>query len=132
MSFLPVQGNVAFAKSGSVIVPGINWKLNLDPKITSNPSNFRDGRVKIGTLLDASVTIRLVWDSAAPPTLVAGANIRPAAPGTVLCYVDATNFFSVPGIWGVIGPENAGIEDCVMCDCTFEFSGANITYPLNG
>src|SRR5690349_19256323 len=126
MSFTPTSGSVAYAKSGTTIIPGISWKLNLDPKITSNPSNFRDGRVKIATLLDASVTIRLVWDAFAPPTVTGTANIRPGATGTVLCYVDATNYWSVPGIWGVIGPENPGIEDVVMMDATFEFSGTSI------
>lgn len=132
MSFTPTAGNAAIAKIGSNTIPGINWKLNIDPKLTSNASNFRDGRVKIATLLDASVTIRLVWDSADPPTLSSGLNIRPGESATILCYVDGTNFWSVPSVIGPIGPENAGLEDVVMMDVTFEFSGSAVTYPANG
>lgn len=131
MAFTPTAGTVAVAKDSNGTYPGINWKLNIDGKVTTNPSNFRDGRVAIGTLTDAQLTLRLIWDSADPPTKVAKYNLREKASVTVNCYVDAANYFIFPGVVSTIGPENPGIEDVVGMDVTIQLSGT-ITYPANG
>lgn len=133
MAYTPIAGNVAVLKDSNGTYPGINWKLNIDAKATKNASNFRDGRVTVGTLHDAQLTFRLVYDSADPPTKTSKYNLRPGASVVVDAYVDATNFYAFPGLVSIIGPENPGLEDVVGMDVTVELSeqSTSLTYPAN-
>ena len=135
MSFAPVSGALAKATvdvGGSpVVFPSINWKLDIDPKL-KDVSNFRDGRFRKKTLQDATLTLTLVWDSAAQPNAAANGGIVDGAAISVKCYVDesATKFFLVPGVIGSIGAANAGPEDVIMLDITVNLSGGVVTYPV--
>lgn len=130
--FIPVAGPTAvLTDSTGNVQPGVNWKINIDPKITKGPSNFRDGRISIGTLTDGQLTFRLVWDANNPATKASGLNLRPGAQVSLRCYVDAVNYFIFPGCVGPLGPENEGLEGIVGMDVTVELSGT-ITFPANG
>lgn len=129
--FHPTSGAVAILVVSGGTVPGINWKFNFDPKL-KDVSNFRDGRVKAGTLPDGNVSVRLVYDKSKPPTAAGGYNLRPGATGSAKLYVDDTNFWTVPYVVGPIGPENPGVEDVVYQDVTLEYSNGDIVYPANG
>lgn len=136
MSFITATSGATavLAIGGTVaanVVPGINWKLTYDPKL-KDISNFRDGRSKKDTLPDGSVTLRLIWDASNPATKASGFNLRAAATVTAYCFVDATNYFVLPGIVGPIGPENPGLEDVVGMDVTIEYSNGTFVYPANG
>lgn len=131
MSLIPVTGTTAVVKIGGSTIPGINWTLSIDPKITKNASNFRDGRVSVATLTDAQLKLTLVWDDNAPPTLTAGFDLRPGTSVTVDCYTDGSNYFVFPGVVGPADVTNPGLEDVLGYSLTVELSGS-ITYPSNG
>jgi hypothetical protein len=136
MAFTPTAGQTAVLKlsmtggTADTIVPGVNWKLNLDAK-TRDVSNFRDGRARIGTLADATLSVSMVWDSAEQQTKASsGTGIRLGVTGTAKCFTDASKFFSVPVIVAQVGPNNEGVEGVVTNDVTFELNGS-ITYPTD-
>lgn len=130
----PTSGPVAIARTAFGTIPGVNWKITYDPKITTAASNFRDGRRKNVTLFDGQLTFKVVWDASSPPTLAAGFNFRPGVALSVSCFTDATNFFLFPGIFGPLTPENPGLEEILGMEVTVEYDQTvgTFTYPLNG
>lgn len=134
MPFTPTVGMTAIVKltmagNSEVTVPGINWKLAADGK-PADVSNFRDGRKRVGTLPDATITVTLVWDSDEMPTKATGTNLRLGVKGTAKCYTSSTKFFSCPVIVAQIEPENEGVEGRVMQPVTLQLDG-DITYPVD-
>lgn len=129
MSFIPTSGMTAVLKVGNTptTIPGTNWTFTFDPKLVS-ASNFRDGRVMIGTLADGSVSLSVVYDKTTPPTATSGFGLRPGAGGTALLYVDDTNYWTVPFVCGPVNPTNPGIEDFVRYDVTLQYSSPSVTY----
>jgi len=136
MSFQPTTGKVAkltISMAGGKadwLGPGINWKLNVDPKLVDK-SNFRDGRLKNPTLTDATCNLTLVYDKADPlfKTGATAASVLAGASGTAKLYVDDTAFYTMPFVIGPVGVENPGMEDDVMVDLELSLSGGDITPP---
>lgn len=139
MAFTPTVGSVAVLKlqlagaTAAVSTPGMNWKFDMDGK-TKDVSNFRDGRVRVGTLGDSTITMQIPHDQAAPSYLAgsaSGYSLTLGATGTANLYVSATNFYSVGVIVAKIGDNNEGVEGVVLRDVTFEQSGT-LTNPTGG
>lgn len=138
MPFTPTTGKVAVVKLtlgaglADWIGPGINWKLDIDPKVVDK-SNFRDGRIRNPTLQDAHLTLTLVYDQADSPFKVTGGHVLDGASGTAKLYTDATHYFSVPIILSAVGVEFGGVEEDLMLNVGFDLSsdGTNstVTYP---
>jgi hypothetical protein len=134
MSFTPTAGMFAAAQLGpgaigtntNITVPGINWNLDHDAK-AHDVSNFRDGRRRTGTLPDYTLTLTLVWDSAANPLLPANGGVALGSLLNVTLYTEATNnnekaWFG-PVIVSKLGPKNEGVEGVVMMDVTCDANG---------
>lgn len=135
MSFTPVKGKFAYVTDNTSptpnIYPGVNWTLNLDPKL-EDCSNFRDGRQRDDTLADSDVTMTLIFDQDKPPDKAgSGAlNLRGGALVTLKLYVDnaQTLFYQIPCKVGQVTPKNEGVEKVLKYDVKFHQHGA-ITYP---
>ena len=139
MAFTPTVGQVAQVKltcgaggTADWIGPGINWKLNIDPKVVDK-SNFRDGRIRNKTMQDADGTLTLVYDQNDSPFKTTGGNVLDGLSGTAKFFVDATHYFSCPFIIAGVGVENPGMEDDLMLDITINLSSdgthSTVTYP---
>lgn len=131
MSFTPTSGQYAAIQvtptNTAVTLPAINWTLNSTAN-SKDVSNFRDGRRRTPTLNDWSVSLTLVWDSAADPLLlVNGLLVQGTLIPIVTMFTDAaqtnTKAFSGPGIVSTITPKASGVEDVVMMDCLIEANG---------
>lgn len=127
MPFTPVAGGTAKVTVGSTDIPAINWSLAIDGKV-KDVSNFRDGRSKVGTLTDATLSATVVWDSADLPTASGAANLRASVSVAIKCYVDAVKYFTATYVISTIGPKNEGPEGVMMMDFTAGLSGT-LTYP---
>lgn len=147
MSFTPTSGQFAAAQLGTgalgsntqITVPGVNWNLDWDNK-SKDVSNFRDGRARVGTLADYTLTLTLVWDSAANPLLAANGDlfttgntgISKGSAINATLYTDQaltnTKAWFGPFIVSKVSPKNSGVEDVIMVDVTCEANG-NITAP---
>lgn len=123
----PVSGTVAVAKIGSTVVPAIDWKLDVDPKL-KDTSTFADGRKKTKTLTDAKANLKLVWDGGSLPTDPAGFGLTDGASVTLKLYVDSTRFWSVPGLVAKLSPASE-VEGVVMVDIEVDLSGT-LVYPI--
>lgn len=136
--FTPTSGSIAVLTvqmAGGTLqtVPAVNWTLEVDGKLF-DASNFRDGRFRVPTLLDSTVTATLVWDSAEQQTKLTATGMRIGATGSVKCYTDATHFFVVPVIVGTLGIKNDGPEGVVMQDVSLSQSsqsGVAFAYPVD-
>lgn len=135
MPFTPTAGQYAVCKitpsgGSAVTVPGQNWKLSDDGK-PKDVSNFRDGRARVGTLADSTLSCTLVWDSAANPTLNANGGISRGNSIVAQLYTDpaTTKPITFNGIIATLEPSNEGVEGTVMLSFTALQSGAACTYP---
>lgn len=143
MTFTPTSGQFAVAQLGpgalgvntNITLPGINWSLDWDNK-TKDVSNFRDGRSRTGTLPDYTLSLTLVWDSAANPLLPANGDLLNVNTNTgivkgsalnMTLYTDQaltnTKAWFGPVIVSKVSPKNSGVEDVVMLDVTCEANG---------
>lgn len=136
MSFTPTAGPVAVLKieSGSLmaqtIFPGINWKIDHDPKL-KDVSNFETGRTEAQTLPDSTLTFTLVYDNTTNPFLAANGGLKAGAPLTANCYTASAAFFVFTGLVSKVGAGVAGLEDVVMCDIEARESGGALVYPAS-
>lgn len=128
MAYTPASGDIAKVTFNSIDQPGINWKLEVDGN-AKDASNFRDGRNIKTTLVNATASFTLIWDSGLQPTDTLGGPIKPGSVATCKFYVDATKFFSGSFMITKIGPENKGVEDLVTVDVTAMLNNGPITYP---
>ena len=87
---------------------------------------------RTGTLPDYTLSLTLVWDSAANPLLTANGGITEGAKLNMALFTDQaqtnTKAWFGPVIVSKVSPKNSGVEDVVMCDVTCEANGA-ITPP---
>lgn len=125
----PSSGSTAVAKIGSTTIPGTDWKIDIDPH-AKDISNFTSGRLRVATLTDAKVNIKLIWDTTAQPTDTGGLNLRDGASVTLKLFTSSTQFFLVPGIVTKVSPHVSGLEDVLMYDVEVDLSGATVTYPV--
>jgi hypothetical protein len=134
VTLVPTPGQVAVLKatigagSTDYVFPAINWKLSVDGKVV-DVSNFRDGRYKVGTLPDATLTFTLIWDANDEPTSTAAASVRTGLQGSAKCYTDSTHYFVVPICVSTADVNNDGVEDVLKLDVSCGLSG-QITYPV--
>lgn len=124
----PTGGAIAIVKIGTLTLPGMDWKLEIDPKL-KDISNFLDGRKKIKTLQDGKFTSKIIWDQDEVPTDPAGMNLVDGASVTVHAFVDATRFFVIAGLVAKLTPGSA-MEDALTMDIEVDLSGASIIYPV--
>jgi hypothetical protein len=117
----PTSGAVAVFKIGSVVVPGMDWKLSVDAKL-KDVANFADGRHQKVTLPDADFTSKLLLDADNPPYDPAGLNFTPGANITALLFVTATKFLTVPLVIGKIDLSSE-IEGVAMYDVSAKQNG---------
>lgn len=118
MAFTPSAGlNCVIESPLGTALAGMNWTLDVDPR-PKDVSNFVTGRERVPTLLDATLTFQLVWDTASPPVsggstptgMWAGAYV------TVYCFVDKVGGkkFTFTGLISKITPSIASIEDAML------------------
>jgi hypothetical protein len=122
----PTSGAVAVFKIGSVVVPGMDWKLSVDSKLR-DVANFADGRHQKVTLPDSDFTSKVLFDADNPPYDPSGFNLVPGANITALLFVTATKFFSVPIVISKIDIASE-IEGVVMYDLNAKQNGP-IVWP---
>lgn len=118
-------------------IPAINWSLS-DMAKSRDVSNFRDGRYRIGTLGDATLTFTMVWDASEPPFLTTSGGLKRGARVTCVLYTDndctPDKAYHVPGLVDQCDLKNEGVEGTLLYDCTVLLSGSptywgEITYP---
>jgi hypothetical protein len=125
----PTGGSVAVLKIGTNVVPGMDWKLTVDPNL-KDVSNFADGRHQKITMLDADFSTTILFDANSMPHDPAGFGLTPGAEITVLCYTDATHFFSVPIVIGKM-EFNSKIDDVLTFNLDAKLNGA-LVWPVIG
>jgi hypothetical protein len=124
MAFTPSAGLncvVALNTSGSPALAGMNWTLDVDPH-PKDVSNFATGRMRIGTLLDATLTFQLVWDTTAQAAtstlpLTGTGSLWAGNYVTVYCFTSVaspTRYFTIQGIISKVTPSIASIEDAML------------------
>lgn len=135
MTYTPVAGQFGVVQvtpgNTPIEVPSVNWDL----KVNSNAkdvSNFRDGRKRWPTLQDWSMSLTLVWDSAANPLIAANGGIVPGAFVGITAFVSTANTTNEAwvgnGIVSSVNPKDSGVEDVIMYDCVIDANGI-ITPP---
>ena len=136
MAFTPSSGLncvCALNTSGSPALAGMNWTIDVDPK-PKDVSNFATGRLRVATLLDATLTFQLVWDTAIPP--VSGGASPPLSGNgslwagnyvTVYCFVDKAGgkYFTVSGIISKATPAISSIEDAMLYNIEVSLSASS-------
>jgi hypothetical protein len=125
----PTGGSEAVLKKGTVVVPGMDWKLSVDSNL-KDVANFADGRHQKITMLDADFSATILFDANSMPHDPAGFGFMPGAEWTADCYVTATQFFSVPIVIGKM-EFNSKIDDVVTYSMDGKLNGA-ITWPVIG
>lgn len=134
MPFTPIAGSVAKiitnTNSTNSTLPAINWTLDIDPK-AKDVSNFRDGRFRVATLQDSTLTFTVVHDASAPEYLASGGLLVDGRVITAYCYTGANSnqAYTVPAIITSVGVKNEGVEGVVMHDVTAMQHNGTITYP---
>lgn len=129
MAFTPSSGlNCVIQSPLGTTLAGTNWSLDVDPH-PKDVSNFNTGRLRIATLLDATLTFQLVWDTTAP-AVHGGASPTGMFAGnyiTVYCFVDKSgnSYFTVTGIISKITPNIASIEDAMLLDVEVSLSASS-------
>ncbi len=110
----------------------INWTLAIDPK-PKDVSNFRDGRFRLKTLQDATLSFTVVHDSSAPEYLASGGALVDGQVIVAQCFTSSnTNTataFIVPCMVTSVSAKNEGVEGVVMYDVTAMLHNGAITYP---
>lgn len=113
----------------------MNWSLDVDPR-PKDVSNFATGRLRIATLLDATLTFQLVWDTASQPVsqtpqssstatlsgFYAGAYV------TIYCFTSVaspTKYFIVQGMISKVTPAIASIEDAMLYNVEVSLSATS-------
>lgn len=118
MAFTPSAGlNCVIQSPSGTNLAGMNWTIDVDPK-PKDVSNFVTGRERVPTLLDATLTFQLVWDTASPP-VSGGLNPTGMWAGqyiTVYAFVDkaSNKSFTFTGLISKITPSIASIEDAML------------------
>lgn len=111
----------------------VNWTLEIDPK-AKDFSNFKDGRMRVKTLQDATVTCTVVHDTAAAEYLAANGGLIDGQALTVYCFMgNNTNTnaaFIVPSIITKVSPKNDGPEGLVMVEVQASLHNGTVTYPV--
>jgi hypothetical protein len=125
----PTSGAIAVLKKGTVVVPGMDWKLKKDAKL-KDCSNFADGRRQKGTLPDGDFDCKILWDADAMPHDPAGLGFVEGAEVTVQGYVSLTKFYAIPITIATVEIASE-IEGVVMYNMTAKINGA-VTPPVIG
>lgn len=120
MAFTPSAGLncvVSSSNTGTPALAGMNWTIDVDPR-PKDVSNFATGRERVPTLLDATLTFQLVWDTASPP-VSGGSNPTGFWAGsyiTVYAFVDKSGgkYFTFTGLISKVTPSIASIEDAML------------------
>lgn len=134
MAFTPTSGLNCVASTnitGTPALAGMNWNIDVDPK-AKDVSNFLTGRLRIGTLLDATLTFQLVWDVATPPVTQSGSStpvgFYAGAYITVYCFTSVSptpKYFTVTGIVNKVTPSLASIEDALLYNVEVAMSASS-------
>lgn len=134
MAFTPIAGSTAIIKTiqgnTNTTLAAINWSLPIDGKL-KDVSNFRDGRFRVKTLQDSTLTFTVVHDAGAPEYLAANGQLVDGQVLSVQCYTGTNSnaYFAVPCMVSTVGPKNEGVEGVVMYDVTALQHNGTITYP---
>lgn len=118
MAFTPSAGlNCVIQSPAGTNLAGMNWTIDVDPR-AKDVSNFVTGRERVPTLLDATLTFQLVWDTATPP-VSGGSTPTGFWAGqyiTVYAFVDKVNnkSFTFTGLITKVTPSIASIEDAML------------------
>jgi uncharacterized protein YaiE (UPF0345 family) len=122
-----VKGKFCKVEAGTTSLPAVNWNLSLDGNL-DDISNFRDGRKRVGTLDDATLTFSVVEDEDA--TTLGAAGLKMGDTVTVKCYTNnaASKFFIVPSIIGQVTPKVDDVTKALRVDFSASLSGT-IVWP---
>lgn len=130
MAFTPSAGLncvVSSSNTGTPAYPGMNWTIDADPR-PKDVSNFATGREKVPTLLDATLTFQLVWDTTAGSAPISG-GVNPTGfwAGnyvTVYAFVDKAGgkYFTFTGLISKVTPSIASIEDAMLLNIEVSLS----------
>lgn len=120
MAFTPSAGLncvLSLSATGSPALAGMNWTIDIDPR-PKDVSNFVTGREKIPTLLDATLTFQLVWDTTSQ-AVSGGTTPTGLYPGSyvvVYAFVDkaGSKYFTFNGLISKVTPSIASIEDALL------------------
>ena len=135
MAFTPTAGPNAVIKTNfnnaNTTLAAINWSLPIDAKL-KDVSNFRDGRFRVKTLQDSTLSFTVVHDASAPEYLTANGGLVDGQAITAYCFTanNANAAFTVPCMVSTVGPKNEGPEGVVMYDVTAAQHNGTITYPI--
>jgi hypothetical protein len=123
----PVKGKFCKVTVGSTDHPAVNWNLSIDGKVVDY-SNFRDGRVKAGTLDDASLSFSIVEDEDA--TAIGATGLKPGDIVTVKCYTNNAQTKYISAAWCVqtVVPKVDSQEELLRLDVSAGLNGS-ITWP---
>lgn len=118
MAFTPSAGlNCVIQSPSGTTLAGMNWTIDVDPR-PKDVSNFVTGRERVPTLLDATLTFQLVWDTASPPVSGGGTptGLWAGQYITVYAFVDKVNnkSFTFTGLISKVTPSIASIEDAML------------------
>jgi hypothetical protein len=138
MPLTPVTGQYAKIKTlvgnTNTELAAINWTLEIDPK-AKDVSNFRDGRFRVKTLQDATVTCTVVHDTAAAEYLAASGGLIDGQVLTVYCFManntNTNTAFIVPAMITKVSPKNDGPEGVVMTEVQASLHNGTVTYPVS-
>lgn len=135
----PVTGDkakiVTQFNNTNTTLAAINWTLEIDPK-AKDYSNFRDGRVRVKTLQDATVTCTVIHDTAAAEYLAANGGLVDGQVLTIYCFManantQNTNYaFIVPSVITKVSPKNDGPEGVVEVEIQAMLHNGTVTYPV--
>ncbi len=134
MAYTPIAGSnakiIISANNSNANTAAINWTLNIDAK-AKDVSNFRDGRFRVKTLQDSTLSFTVVHDAGAPEYLAANGLMIDGQVITAYCYTGANSnqAYTVPAIITSVGPKNEGVEGVVMHDVTAMQHNGTIGYP---
>ncbi len=136
MPFTPEAGKTAIIKtafnSTNTTLAAINWTLAIDPK-AKDVSNFRDGRFRVKTLQDATLSFTVVHDSTAPEYLVSGGALIDGQIIQGICFpssnTNTSTAFLVPAMVTSVSVKNDSPEGAVMYDVTASLHNGTVTYP---
>jgi hypothetical protein len=132
MPLTPVTGQTAVIRTvvgnSNTSLAAINWTLNIDAK-AKDVSNSRDGRFRVKTLQDSTVSCTVVHDGSTAAYLAANGSLIDGQVMTIYCYTNTNAYFTVPAIITNVNPKSEGVEGVVMIDIQAAQHNGTITYP---
>jgi hypothetical protein len=128
---MPVKGKFCqvTASASATEYAAMNWTLNLDGKVVDY-SNFKDGRVRVATLDDATVSFQVPYNEEDKPE-DNPYNLKVGNAFALRLYVNSsqTVYYNVPVVIETVGVSVAGPEDIAKLDVTAGLHGS-VTYPV--